>query len=171
MRGAALCGGRARRVFTNVLCGFLNCNSTGNAGSNLTSPADFFSLLSKQPPASVPVVLEPRGATAPAVLLQMAALSRRQLLGRGVAVRCCFPALLSAPHNRSLIRCKARTRGGSCPKGVSRNFVAFRVPAHNADKIPAIPARGGFGHAAPVSRARADASAAIMQPINERKTP
>src|ERR1039457_468916 len=101
----------------------------------------------------------------------MAVLSGRPPLGRGLPVRCCFPALLPAPHNRSLIRCKARTRGGSCPKGGSREFVSFRGPAHNADKIPAIPARGGFGHAAPVSRARAGASAAIMQPINERKTP
>lgn len=159
MRGAALYGGSARTSFANFLGWFLNCDCTGKApGLCFYVPSNFSSAVSlstEQPPA---------------VFLQMAALSGRQLLGRGVAVRCCFPALLPAPHNRSLIRCKARTRGVSRPKVVSRNFVACSL-CSSRNKIPAIPARGGFGHAKPVSRARAGASAAIMQPINERKTP
>ena len=50
-----------------------------------------------------------------------------------------FPFRFSSPHKRNLDRCKVlRTRRASQKVG-SRHFVAFRGPAHNADKIPAIP--------------------------------
>ena len=48
VHGAALYGGSARSFANFLRAGFLNCNSTGNAGSNFSSAASF---LTEQPPA------------------------------------------------------------------------------------------------------------------------
>jgi hypothetical protein len=99
-------------------------------------------------PAHLAIPVHPSRLEVPAHSLHevISGTSRRatghQPASSGMCVRFRFLAFgISGSHNRNLIRCKSWRASLGRQRVSPRNFVAFRVPAHNADKIPPVPLR------------------------------